>query len=552
MKEQLKKVKKMLLSPSLISIWKWTKRYRAGLVLISLGQMVAAILGLVFTVATKLIIDAAVNHMETKFPMCIVLLTGTILAQLLCNYLLRYGSIKVSSRMRQEMRANVIERVLHKQYCDLANMHSGDITGKILNDTNTVISAVVQIIPSLLCLMTQFIGAVILLFTLDKVFVLTIILLGVLGGLLMIVVGNKMKALHKDTREKEDKVLAAVSENMQNLRIIKASEIEDQVKATIWKRQEAFVQSEIKRGAFSTKANSGINMVFRFSWLYAIIWGCTGIYHGTLSYGSLTALLQLVGQIQGPIANLSQLVAQMYGAVSSAERLDELLGLEDEEVEESTKISYEDLKEIKINHIDFAYDREMVIEDCSFTIEKGDIIAITGHSGCGKSTFFLLLMGLYKPKKGSIDYIVGDMIYHPNRTTRKLISYVPQGNALFSGTLKENICMFKPDATQKEIQTALKAACIDEFVATLDKGLDTLIGEKGLGLSEGQAQRIAVARALLSDTPILLLDEATSALDDKTEASLLEHIQALTDKTCLIVTHRKKALEICNKHQAFA
>ncbi len=402
MKEKLLKLRHLFVSPSLKSILKWISRYKSGIVLLSAGQMLAAALGLVFTVVTKGIVDSAVSADRAGMLWYAVLLVVTVLFQIGTAYALNYGNVRVSSRMRSEMRSSVIEGILEKQYSELARMHSGDLTGKILNDTNEIVSAVVSVMPHMLFLITQFLGAMVLLLSMDSRFVFVLIAFAVLGALLTVIAGNKMKAFHKKMRENEDRVYASVQENMQNMRIIKASGTEDRVKTKIWTRQLDYVEAQLARGHFSAAVHAGIQMAFRFGWLYTMIWGCGSIYRGMLSYGSLTAMLQLVGQIQSPIANMSSVIAQIYGAVSSTERIDEVLDMkhENEDSDAAAHSStgadlYRELKEIRISNLCFSYDREEVLMGKSLVIRPGDITAITGHSGCGKSTFFLLLMGLY-------------------------------------------------------------------------------------------------------------------------------------------------------------
>lgn len=299
---------------------------------------------------------------------------------------------------------------------------------------------------------------------------------------------------------------------------------------------------------------NGINMAFQTSWLICMLWGCYGLYTKNLTYGMLAALIQLISQIQGPIANAAGMVSRIYGMLSSAERLEEILDLP-EEAEIVEQIGEDEkLIAIQVQDLTFSYksDGAVVLHDLNLNIEAGDFVAVTGVSGSGKSTLFQLLLGIYKPDAGSVNFLFktksGEVRRKTaTRNTRKLFAYVPQGNILFSGTLRENFCMFTEQATDEEIMEAAYVACIDEFIRELKEGLDTLIGERGMGLSEGQAQRIAVARALLSGAPVLLLDESTSALDERTEAELLKKINCLKNKTCLIVTHRRAALDICNR-----
>ncbi len=288
--------------------------------------------------------------------------------------------------------------------------------------------------------------------------------------------------------------------------------------------------------------NNSMGLVFDLSWLFCMIWGCINIFRGNLTYGSLAAMIQLIGRVQGPIANSVTLAGQVYGVIASSERLLELTNLPVEEKGEELP----DFEEIRLEHVTFQYDDgdEDVLQDISAVIRRGEFLALTGISGGGKTSLFQLLLGIHRPTEGQIVFRADGRDVPASRGTRRLFAYVPQGNMLFSGTLRDNLTMFTDAASDEEIRAAVKAACIDELVN--DIGLDAVLGERGVGLSEGQEQRVAVARALLSRAPVLLLDEATSALDEKTEAQLLSNIAAMQGKTCIIVTHRRAALAICD------
>ena len=343
-------------------------------------------------------------------------------------------------------------------------------------------------------------------------------------------------------QEAEGALHASTQETLENIRLIKASASEDRAARQITGHQEVLRKEQVRQGLFSFYMNSSMGLVFNLSWLFCMVWGCLNIYHGRLTYGSLAAMIQLIGRIQGPIANAVSLAAQIYGVTSSAERLLELTDLPVEE--EGTVLT--DFDEICLDDITFMYDDgvEEVLQSINWIIRKGDFMALTGISGGGKTSLFQLLLGIYKPTSGQVVFRKDDIEVNASRGTRLLFAYVPQGNTLFSGTLRENLTMFTDSASDEEVMQAVKTACLENVVA--DIGLDAVLGERGVGLSEGQAQRVAVARALISKAPILLLDESTSALDEKTEAMLLKNISSMRDKTCIIVTHRRAALDICD------
>ena len=307
-------------------------------------------------------------------------------------------------------------------------------------------------------------------------------------------------------------------------------------------RQETMEKEQIRQGKFSAVMNNSMGLMFEFSWMFCMLWGSAAIFRGELTYGSLAAMIQLIGRVQGPIASAVSIAGELYRVIASTERLMALTDLPSETLGEPLK----DFDEICIDHVTFRYEdgTDDVLRDISCRIQKGEFVALTGASGGGKSSLFQLLLGIYTPNTGKVVFRNGSAETEACRESRALFAYVPQGNTLFSGTLRENLTMFTDEATEEQIQEALRAACLEDLAGEI--GLDAELGERGVGISEGQAQRVAVARALLTHAPILLLDESTSALDEETEARMLQNISAMRDKTCLIVTHRRAALAICD------
>ncbi|MBR7060168.1 MAG: ATP-binding cassette domain-containing protein, partial [Eubacterium sp.] len=293
------------------------------------------------------------------------------------------------------------------------------------------------------------------------------------------------------------------------------------------------------------------SFVFSLGYVFALAFGAYRLIHG-ISYGTVTAMLQLVNQIQSPFAALSGVMPKYFSLIASAERLMEIDSLPDETSQNDSVIKpleiYENLKSINFNDISFAYDRDVILDNTSLKINKGDFIAIMGISGIGKSTLLKLLLGVFKVDGGNIELELENEKIEVDNKTRKMFSYVPQGNFLLSGTIKENLTFINTQASDEEIEEAIRISCSDSFINELPDGLETVIGERGIGLSEGQLQRLAIARSLLSKAPVVLLDEATSALDEETEKRFLTNLKTLNNKTCIIVSHKKAALEICNKY----
>lgn len=547
MREYIKKILAALKSPALGKIWESSKGEKKWIALLSVLYALGALLSLGLTLTMKELVDAAVAGQQQRLLRCALVLAAVIGSTLLMGYIRRMLQLRIRTRLLKGMRAEAVHRLLHKQYGALQGYHSGELVNRIFSDVNVVADGILSIVPPLLYLLIQLLGAMFILYRLNARFMLILVTAGAFGAVVSFAFRHKMKDFHKTRQHAEDRLHARVQETFGNLRIIKASSTEMRMEKEVDSAQQQFTDAQVRQGWFSAFMGVGLGLIFQGSWFYALLWGCSGVYRGDISYGMLTAILQLVGQIQSPFEGLISTLSSAYGAVASAERLMELYDLPDEEPQEKILSSMQDFRELSLNDVYFSYDgKETVLSGVDCTLRQGETVAIMGPSGCGKSTLFSLLLGIYAPTSGSIRVKIGNE--ETKRALRSVLAYVPQGNALFSGTLGENIALFcETEPTEDQIWQTAKLACIDDFIRAQEKGLNAVIGERGLGLSEGQAQRIAIARALLMDKPVLLLDEATSALDEQTEASLLENIAGLKNKTCLIVTHRKAALRICTR-----
>jgi len=431
--------------------------------------------------------------------------------------------------------------LLSKEYAAIKGFHSGELVNRIFSDVVVVQGGLVSIVPSLVYTAVSFVGAAAILIGMDWRFVPVLIASGLVGVGLTVAFRGPMSRRHKRMQAAQDALHANVQETLEHIHLIKASMSEDRAMVQVTDRRARLDAEQLRNGRLGTMMNNGMGAAFDLSWLVCNIWGCVKIAQGQFTYGGLAALIQLIGRIQGPISDAVQLMSEIYGVIASAERLQDVVGLPDEQTREVMT----GFDGIALRDVRFQYDdgTEDVLLDVNAEIHKGDFVALTGMSGAGKTSLFQLLLGIYRPTQGEVLFMNGEETVRANRGTRGLFAYVPQGNTLFSGTLRENLTRFADDATDEDIAWAVRAACLEDLVR--DIGLDAVLGERGMGLSEGQAQRVAIARALLTKAPILLLDEVTSALDEATEAKLLDNIGAMKDKTMLIVTHRPAALGIC-------
>ena len=542
MSSSLEKVKSIFRSPGIAAVLRWSKCVHVKVVLVCLITVLATVCSLFFTLATKGLVDGAVSSNSDQLVKYALMLFGIILMQHLLANLRSWLRIHASAELQESLQKMLVHEIMSKEYGGLKGYHSGELVNRVFSDMNVIKNGIMNILPSLIGIVVSFVGAAGILIAMDWHFVILMLAGGTLGLVLVILFRGPMKARHKRMQEAEGRLHSSVQETFVNIKLVKSSLSEGRQERRIGSDQEYLSKEQVRQGMFSFRMNDSMGLVFDFSWLFCMLWGCANIYRGNLTYGSLAAMLQLIGRIQGPIANSVSIASQLYGVSSSAERLLELTELPAEE-EGEVLHSFD---EIVMDDITFKYDDgiEEVLQHVNWTIKRGDFMALTGISGGGKTSLFQLLLGIYKPTKGRMLFRAGGLEVPASRGTRALFAYVPQGNTLFSGTLRDNLTMFTDEAADEEIRAAVDAACLTAVVD--DIGYDAVLGERGVGLSEGQAQRVAVARALLSKAPILLLDEATSALDEKTEAKLLKNISKMRDKTCIIVTHRRAALDICD------
>ena len=542
MNENIQRIKGIFSGQALRAVYRWSKPVHGVIALISVIGMLNSLISLAVTLVTKNLIDGATGGVESALWTWGIVLVVLIGGNRLLGVRAAFLRVKAATDLQKHLQGMVTSSMMSKEYPALKHFHSGELVSRVFSDVSVVKSGVLNLLPSLLQMSVSFIGAAVILITMDWRFLPALILAAVLGGVIAVLFREPMKRRHKRMQEAEAKLHASTQETLENMRLIKASVSEERALETMDGHREHLADEQIRNGKLSVLFNNGMGVAFDISWLLCNLWGCVKIFHRTFTYGSLAALIQLIGRIQSPIANAVNLISRMYGVTASAERLLEVVGLPDEKTGEQLG----DFDEIRLDKVSFQYkeSREDVLNDLNVKIRKGDFVALTGISGGGKTSLFQLLLGIYKPTNGSVLFVSGGKEVPAAKGTRGLFAYVPQGNTLMSGTLRDNLTMFADHATEEEIAAAVHAACLDDLIAEI--GMDARIGERGVGLSEGQAQRVAVARALLSNTKILLLDEATSALDEQTEAKLLENIDAMRDKTVLIVTHRRAALAICD------
>lgn len=505
-----------------------------------------------FAKFSKNIIDGATQakdfNIVVKFALCML---GLVVFQMMLNITKNSLSERCSARLEMILKKYLLDLVISKDYQKVTSYHTGDLQNRMFNDVRLVSTGFTTIIPEAAYFGAKLLSSLIYLIIIDKIFALIFVVGGCAVFLITRLFRKTLKKLHKNVQETEGKTRSFIQEILTNLLVIKAFSVEDRINDTTDELQEYNFGARMKKRNFSICANVGLGAVFSVGTVFAIAFGAYSILFKGMTYGTVTAIIQLVNQVQSPFVSLSGIMPKYYTTLASAERLMELDDLPNETQKNATEIDavkvYKELQSIDFNNISFKYDRDIILDNTSLKINKGDFVAIMGISGIGKSTLLKLLLGVFNLNSGSIILETDSGSIPIDKNTRKMFSYVPQGNMLISGTIRDNITFINQNASDEEIEQAVRISCSKQFIDELPNGIETVIGEKGLGLSEGQVQRLAIARSLLANAPVILLDEATSALDENTEKEFLQNLKELKNVTCIIVSHKMAALEICNK-----
>lgn len=532
-------------------------RHKINVLLLSLTQALLGGSGVVYALLLRSGIDSASEKDSRGFILSLVSVIILVLIQILLRAVVRWLEEHSRSSIENILKSRLFETLLRKDYSEVTNIHSGEWMNRLTSDTKIAAEGAVDIIPGIIGMAVKIIGAFVMLLIIEPNFLFILLPCGGLLILLTYAFRKVLKRLHKSIQENDGRLRVFLQEHLGSLIVVRCFSAEKNILAEGRQKMSAHKKARMKRNRFSNICNMGFSAAMNGMYLAGFAYCGLGIIGGAVSYGTLTAVLQLISQIQSPFANITGYLPKFYAMTASAERLREAEGFRDDCTgdvigKDKIKAFYDtEFSAIKAENICFTYksnDKESVLDNVSFVINKGENTAFTGHSGCGKSTVLKLLMCLYHPGNGSLWVEKNDGLAVPLTSQwHRLFAYVPQGNHLMNGTIKDIITFADTQADEEKLRLALTISCAEEFVSELENDIDTELHERGAGLSEGQMQRIAIARAIYSDAPILLLDEATSALDEQTEKQLLDNLRSMTDKTVLIVTHRPAALDICNK-----
>lgn len=522
----------------------------ALLVVASLGQTVLSGLGVYGAFCSRDVIDAATSGSRERFCIAAIVLLAAITLSIGVSLFNQAIAERLRARAGVALQRRGFSTLLRKDFEATSARHSGDALNRLTSDVKVVTDGASTIVPSLVSMVTRLVFAFVALCYFDWKLASFFAASGVFVFCGTLFFRKRMKELHKAMQAAEGRKRSFWHEALNNLLVVKAFSRETEVEARSDELLDAHYKATMKRRNFSLIAGGGINVFFSLSYFGALVWQAYQILLGESTFGATIAVLQLVGNVQSPFAGLSSLLPRYYNAIASAERLRELENMPDERGSDVERLDglklYDEIEAIVFDDVSFHYRRDDkdidVFKNASFELPKGKNVVVSGRSGIGKSTLFKLLVGVCKPNSGRIYLRTRSGEIPVDRRTRALFALVPQGNMLFSGTVAENLAFFRAGIAPERMREAAKDARA-EFVDELSNGFDSALGEKGAGLSEGQIQRLAIARAALADAPILLLDEATSALDSETERAVLTRLTRDTNKTLIIVSHRPAAFD---------
>lgn len=531
-----------------------TGRQKWAVAALSLVQSLQALCGIFFALVMRRAVDSAVAGEGMLFRRYIVAMILVIVIQVSLRAVNRFLDERTRASIENRFRQRAFRDILHQEYKDISASHSGELMNRITSDTAVISDGVVSMIPSLTAMLLRIVGVLIVLYTISPLLVFIFLVGGVCVVLISMSPRKWLKRLHKRVQEADGDVRSFLQECLESLLVIQTFGCEDKMEKKAGEAMENHKRMRLKKNNVSNFFSTGLGVAMQGGYTIGFVWCGYGILQGSITYGTLTAVIQLIGQIQTPFVNIGGTLPKISALLASGERLMELEEKAERLRKKQSHVNreqlYQQMEAICFEHVTFSYEEEReILSDETFSIEKGEFVALAGASGIGKSTLMKLLLSVYEPDVGEIVFHMGDKRLPVSEIPADMFAYVPQGNHLMSGTIYEVVGFAEksPCIDREKVKLACETACAREFIEELPAQYETVLGEKGFGLSEGQMQRLAVARAVYSGSPILLLDEATSALDVDTERKLMAALRELPDRTVLLVTHRQEIFGLCDR-----
>ena len=528
-------------------LWRNSKGARKQAVINTAIGLVDVVCQLLWVLACKHAIDIATGDARGSLTTTGIIIAVLMFAEIFSRGVSRWIHSVVGNKVRNRMRLKIFSRLLRGDWMRLQKHHTGDLTNRLEGDVNSITALITESIPATFVVLVQLIASFILLFCLSPMLAVAITIILPICLLVSKFYIDRMRKLNREVRDSDSKIQSVLQESLQHKELIKALEQNNSTENQLKELQGQLQEQVTRRTKFSISAFTLIQLGFAAGYLVAFLWGVDSLRDGAITFGTMSAYLQLVGLIQRPTMDLSKFIPGIVSSLTAADRLCEL---EDIPLEmQGETIMLEGTAGVRFKGVSFQYTEtsRMILDNFSFDFSPNSSTAIVGETGAGKTTLIRLLVALINPKSGSIELYNDNECRTSSTLTRRNFVYIPQGNSLVSGTIRENLLMGDPDATEEQMKRALYIACAD-YVYDLPRGIDNEVTERGGGLSEGQAQRIAVARSILRPGSILILDEVTSALDEETEQEMLRRLtQSQIGKTLIFVTHRPAIIRYCNQ-----
>ncbi|MBQ8768895.1 MAG: ABC transporter ATP-binding protein [Oscillospiraceae bacterium] len=521
-------------------------------------KILHSLTGVLYALLLQQVVDSATGQGEQRLWVSLVYFAGLIVLTIILQAVVRYMSEKVKAEFQKQFRQRLFAQLLSRDYADVREIHTGEWMNRITSDVNVVVTGAAQIVPDVSGALIRILSAAAALALMVPGLMTVLVAGGLAIAAVSLIFRKKLKTYHSKLQDANGKVRSFIQESLLGLPVIHSFNREDSMQKTADALMNEHIKVRMKRMRFVNFCNVVISTALQGAQYLGVALCGWMILNGRITYGSMSAILHLVSQLESPLAGISRYIPQYYSMIASAERLmePESYAMDAERApkpaEEIQKFYENDFAALRLDDVSFAYkdnEKIRVLDRVCFTLKKGDSLAITGESGCGKSTLLKLLLGLYKINQGEayLETVSGERIAL-DTGYRSLFAYVPQGNLLFSGTVREMLS-FSDEALMhddEKLWSALRVAAADEIIAQRPEGLDAVLGEGGRGFSEGQIQRLAIARAILFERPILLFDEATSSLDEETERKVLHNIKEMTGYTVILVTHKEASKAACD------